>query len=147
MNLHYEGAESVDGTPEQVFAFLSDPNRVGPCLPDVQSIEVKDATHFDAVVKVAVGLVRGKFKYKVELQPDQAANAVVVKASGGGLGSAVDMAARADLAAAGAGTELRWTADGTARGPVATVGGRVLDAQAEKLISQLFKNIRTALDT
>ena len=29
------------------------------------------------------------------------------------------------------------------RGPVAAVGGRVLDAQAQKLIAQTFANVRT----
>ena len=32
-----------------------------------------------------------------------------------------------------------------ARGPVAAVGGRVLDAQAQKLIAQTFANVRERL--
>jgi uncharacterized protein len=31
------------------------------------------------------------------------------------------------------------------RGPIAAVGGRVLDAQAKRLIEQTFANVRTQL--
>jgi carbon monoxide dehydrogenase subunit G len=33
------------------------------------------------------------------------------------------------------------------RGPVAAVGGRVLDAQAKKLIAQTFANVRAKLSS
>ena len=44
------------------------PQKVGHCLPDVVDVTVHDPTHFDAVVKVGVGPVRGKFKFKFELR-------------------------------------------------------------------------------
>ena len=34
-------------------------------------VTVQDPTHFDAVVRVGVGPVRGKFKFKFELVPDR----------------------------------------------------------------------------
>ena len=37
---------------------------------------------------------------------------------------------------------LNWTGVAEVRGPVAAVGGRVLDAQAQKLITQTFANVR-----
>ena len=56
------------------------------------------------------------------------------------------MTAGADLADAGAGTTLlKWSGQAEARGPVAAVGGRVLDAQAQKLITQAFGNVRQQL--
>ena len=59
-----------------------------------------------------------------------------MKISGGGFGSAVDLTAGADIVDAGDGTTmLNWSGEAEARGPVAAVGGRVLDAQAQKLIA------------
>ena len=40
---------------------------------------------------------------------------------------------------------MSWKGTGEVRGPVAAVGGRVLDAQAQKLIAQTFANIRAKL--
>ena len=58
---------------------------------------VHDRTHFDAIVKVGVGPVRGKFKFKFELLPDAPARRMDMKISGGGFGSAMDLTAGADV--------------------------------------------------
>ena len=147
MNLQYNGQEQIPADPEKVWAFVSDPEKVGRCLPDVLEVNVHDPAHFDAVVKVGVGPVRGRFTFKFELQPDQAARTMKMKISGGGFGSAVDLTAGADIipGADPGTTTLNWNGTAIMRGPVAAVGGRVLDAQALKLIAQTFANVRDQL--
>lgn len=146
MNLEYAGEEKISAGPDKVWAFVTDPDKVGHCMPEVKEVTVQDPTHVDAVVQVAVGPVRGKFKLKVELMPRPADRRVEMKISGGGFGSAVDLNAGADVVDAGDGmTLLKWSGQAVARGPVAAVGGRVLDAQARKLIEQAFANVRQQL--
>jgi len=146
MNLQYSGEERIPVSPDVVWAFVTDPEKVARCMPEVIDVTVHDPTHVEAVVQVAVGPVRGKFKLKVELQPDPARRRIDLKISGGGFGSAVDMTAGADVVDAGDGTTiLKWSGQAVARGPVAAVGGRVLDAQAQKLITQAFGNVRQQL--
>ena len=146
MNLEYSGEERIPVSPDVVWAFVTDPEKVARCMPEVIDVTVHDPTHVEAVVQVAVGPVRGKFKLKVELQPDPARRRIDLKISGGGFGSAVDMTAGADVVDAGDGTTiLKWSGQAVARGPVAAVGGRVLDAQAQKLITQAFGNVRQQL--
>ena len=148
MNLQYNGEEQIPAGQDTVWAFVRDPERIGRCLPDVQTVTVHDPTHFDAVVGVALGPVRGKFKFRFELQPDEAARRMNMKIAGGGFGSAVDLTAAADiLPGDGSSTVLRWDGSAVMRGPVAAVGGRVLDAQARKLITQTFGNVREQLTT
>lgn len=142
MKLSYSGQEKVQAPPSAVWAFVQDPERVARCLPDVQEVVVHDQTHMDATVQVGVGMVRGKFKFKIEVLPDEPQGRVNVKVQGGGLGSVVDLTAGANVVDNGDGTTtLDWTGDATMRGPVATVGGRLLDAQAQKLISKTFENM------
>src|SRR5262245_15001406 len=69
VNLQYTGEEKIPAGPDTVWAFVTDPDKVGHCFPDVVGVTVKDPTHFDAIVKVGVGPVRGKFTMKVELVP------------------------------------------------------------------------------
>ena len=146
MNLQYNGEEQIPVGQDKVWSFVTDPEKVGRCFPDVVDVTVQDDKHFDAVVSVGVGPVRGKFKLKVELMPDDAKHRLDMKVSGGGFGSAVDMTAGADIVDAGAGrTTLKWTGQAVARGPIAAVGGRVLDAQAQKLIGQAFAAVRERL--
>ena len=145
MNLQYSGQEQIPADPATVWAFVNDAEKVGHCLPDVIQVTVRDPTHFDAIVGVGVGPVRGRFTFKVELQPDEATRRMNMKIAGGGLGSAVDLTAGADILPAGEGTTLNWSGSAVMRGPVAAVGGRVLDAQAKKLIAQTFANVRGKL--
>ena len=146
MNLQYTGEEKIPAGFATVWAFVTNPAKVGGCFPDVIDVTVQDATHFEAIVKVGVGPVRGKFKMKVELLPDASRRRLDMKISGGGFGSAVDMTAGADISDAGGGaTLLKWSGQAEARGPIAAIGGRVLDAQAQKLITEAFGNVRQQL--
>jgi uncharacterized protein len=146
MNLQHTGEEKIPAGLDTVWAFVTDPDKVGHCLPDVVNVAVHDSTHVEAVVKVGVGPVRGKFTLKVELVPSPSKRRIDMKISGGGFGSAVDLTSGADLVDAGDGTTLlKWSGQVEARGPIAAVGGRVLDAQAQKLIAQAFGNVRQQL--
>jgi carbon monoxide dehydrogenase subunit G len=148
VKLQYNGREQITAGADTVWAFVTDPEKVGSCLPELDELTVHDATHFDAVVRVGVGPVRGKFRFKVEMTPDPAARRINLTISGGGLGSAVDLTAGADVVDTGAGsTTLNWDGAAVMRGPVAAVGGRVLDAQAQKLIAQTFAKVRDTLST
>jgi carbon monoxide dehydrogenase subunit G len=148
VNLQYSGEEHIPAGIDRVWTFVTDPEKVGRCFPNVVDVVVQDRTHFDAVVQVGLGPVRGTLKLKIELLPDVAKRRLDMKVSGGGFGSAVDMTAGADIVDAGANaTTLKWTGQALARGPIATVGGRVLDAQAQKLISQAFATVRERLTT
>lgn len=145
MNLQFSGNEVISRSKSDVWNFVNDPNNVAPCLPDVIDYHINDARNFDATVGVAVGPVRGKFKFKIALDPQSDGEHLNLKISGGALGSVVDVAADADITGDTTATALDWTANASVRGPVATVGGRVLQAQAQRIIGETFSNIKTRL--
>jgi uncharacterized protein len=146
VNLQNSGEEKIPVGPDTVWTFVTDPEKVGRCFPDLVDVTVQDSTHLEAVVKVGVGPVRGKFKLKVELLPAPSKRRIDMKMSGGGFGSIVDLTAGADLVDAGDGTTLlTWSGQAEARGPIAAVGGRVLDAQAQNLIARAFGIVRQQL--
>ena len=146
VKLQYSGQERIAATPDVVWGFVTEPEKIMTCVPELIEGTVRDPSHFEAVVRVAVGPVRGRFTFKFEMQPDPAARRMQMRISGGGFGSAVDMTAASDVAAApDDATLLNWSGEAIMRGPVAAVGGRVLDAQAKKLITQTFANVRERL--
>jgi hypothetical protein len=142
VNLEWHGHEEVGTSKAQLWAFISDPKSVADCVPDLVEAVVEDATHFDAIVSVGVGPVRGKFKLKIELEPQSDGNRMNMKISGGGLGSTVDLLAGADLTDHGATTSLDWTGTATMRGKIASLAGRVIDAQAQRVITTTFANVK-----
>lgn len=145
MNLHWNGQESIPAPKADVWRFINDPRNIASCLPDVVDVDVHDEHTFDATVQVAVGPVRGKFKFKIALLPQPGERHMDMKISGGGFGSVVDLVAGADVSGDERNTTLDWQGDATMRGPLATVGGRVLDAQAQRVISTTFANVKARM--
>lgn len=146
MDLQWNGQERITAGKETVWAFINDPAKIASCLPEVQQTNVIDAHSFDATVGVALGPVRGKFKFKIALEPRADGNHMDMKVSGGGLGSVVDLVARADLTAeSDSMTVLDWKGTASLRGPIATVGGRVVDTQARRVIGTTFENVKNRL--
>jgi hypothetical protein len=66
---------------------------------------------------------------------------------GGGMGSGINMSAKLFLEDLEdqQGTLLKWTCDVVVSGPIATIGGRLIDGQARKITQQVFENIQNAL--
>jgi len=145
MDLQWNGQERIAASKDAVWSFINDPAKIASCLPDVQSTQVIDAHTFNATVGVALGPVRGKFQFKIALEPDAGGSHMDMKISGGGLGSVVDLVAGADLSTDGDTTILDWKGTASLRGPIATIGGRVVDAQSKKVIETTFENVRKQL--
>jgi uncharacterized protein len=132
---------------ERVWAFLMDPNEVGSCGPGVESIEVVDETHFRARAKVGVGFITAKFVVDLEMAEQDAPNRAVIKAHGQAPGSAVDAVATMALSDTSDGaTSMDWTADVAIAGTLASVGARLIEGTANKLIGQSFECIRAKVE-
>jgi len=145
--MQFSGTVDIKAPREKVWAFLIDPNQVGSCGPGVESIEVVDATHFRARAKVGVGFISAKFVVDLELAETDAPNRAVIKAHGQAPGSAVDATATMLLRDGdGGAATMDWSADVTISGTLASVGARLIDGTANKMIGQSFDCIRTKLE-
>ncbi|HSK51847.1 MAG TPA: carbon monoxide dehydrogenase subunit G, partial [Clostridia bacterium] len=132
---------------DKVWAFLIDPNQVGSCGPGVESIEVVDDTHFKATAKVGVGFISARFVVNMEMAELAAPDRALIKAHGQAPGSAVDATATMHLSDAGPeSTRMDWSADVTIAGTLASVGARLIEGTANKMIGQTFDCIRTRLE-
>ncbi|HET8786930.1 MAG TPA: carbon monoxide dehydrogenase subunit G [Candidatus Limnocylindrales bacterium] len=145
--MHFEGTVQINAPRDRVWAFVIDPNEVGQCGPGVESIEVIDDTHFKATAKVGVGFISARFVVNLEFVDLDAPNAATIKAHGQAPGSAVDADARMQLSDAdGGGTTMDWSADVNIAGTLASVGARLIEGTANKMISQTFDCMRTKLE-
>ncbi|MBE3595660.1 MAG: carbon monoxide dehydrogenase subunit G [Hydrogenibacillus sp.] len=142
----YEGEFTIEQPREKVWDFITDANKVGPCVPDLIELNVENANRFSSRVKVGVGPIRGKFDLAVELSEVEPGSVMAMTVKGGGMGSGVDMKAEATLSDVEGGTLLKWRADTSISGPIASLGGRLIDNEARKIIEKVFANLKTALD-
>jgi uncharacterized protein len=145
--MKFAGTVDIAAPRDKVWAFVIDPNQVGQCGPGVESIEVVDATHFKATAKVGIGFISARFVVNMEMAeltpPDQA----LIKAHGQAPGSAVDATARMNLSdGPDGGTTMDWSADVAIAGSLASLGARLIEGTANKMIGQTFACMKSKLE-
>jgi uncharacterized protein len=145
--MQFSGSTEIDAPRDRVWAFIIDPEQVGSCGPGVEGIDVIDATHYRARAKVGLGVISARFAVDLELVETQEPDRAVIKASGQAPGSAVEATGEMRLSGPEAGpTTMSWTADVAILGTLASVGNRMIEGTADKLISQAFGCIRAKLE-
>jgi carbon monoxide dehydrogenase subunit G len=145
--MQFAGTVDIAAPRDKVWAFVIDPNQVVQCGPGVESIEVIDDTHFKATAKVGIGFISARFIVNMEMAelspPDQA----LIKAHGQAPGSAVDATARMTLTdGPDGGTTMDWSADVAIAGSLASLGARLIEGTANKMIGQTFDCMKTKLE-
>ncbi len=146
--MHFEGSVPIKASREKVWAFVIDPDQVGQCGPGVEKIEVVDDTHFKAVAKVGIGFISARFHVNMEFAETEPPDRAVIKAHGQAPGSAVDATAQMHLSdGEDGGTVMDWSADVNLSGTLASVGARLIEGTANKMIGQTFECMRTKLES
>jgi carbon monoxide dehydrogenase subunit G len=146
--MQFEGTFEVDAPRDRVWAFIIDPQQVGQCGPGVESIEVIDDRRFKATAKVGIGFISARFVVDLEFVDVDEPNQATIKAHGQAPGSAVDGTAQIRLSdGASGGTRMDWSATVNISGTLASVGARLIDGTANKMIGQTFDCMKAKLET
>jgi uncharacterized protein len=131
-----------------VWEFLMDPNRVGPCMPGFQAVEVVDDRTFKARVGVGIAAIKATFNLDVtmvELMPPAHAR---VTAHGVAPISAVDVESVMNLSDAGnETTTMEWSAHVVVSGTLASLGARMMNGVAQKMTAQFFNCLQEKLES
>jgi carbon monoxide dehydrogenase subunit G len=145
--MQFQGTVSILAPRDRVWAFLMDPDQVGGCGPGVESIEVIDADHFKAKAKVGIGFISARFTVEMTVAERVEPDLAVLKAHGQAPGSAVDATATMALTGPAEGpTTMEWSADVAISGTLASVGARMIEGTADRMIGQTFACIRAKLE-
>jgi carbon monoxide dehydrogenase subunit G len=145
--MQFQGTVEIAAPRARVWAFLMDPNQVGGCGPGVETVEVVDDDHFKAKAKVGVGFISARFVVDMRVAERNEPDLAILKAHGQAPGSAVDATADMRLSGPPEGpTTMAWSADVAIAGTLASVGGRLIEGTAHKMIGQTFDCIRAKLE-
>jgi uncharacterized protein len=145
--MQFSGTVQIAVPRDRVWTFLMDPNQVGSCGPGVESIDVIDEDHFKAKAKVGIGFISARFVVDMTVAEREEPELAVLKAHGQAPGSAVDATANMRLSGPPEGpTTMDWSADVAIAGTIASVGARLIEGTANKMIGQTFDCVRTKLD-
>ncbi len=145
MAIKFAGAFEVRGTPEDVYDFLTDPNRFAPLLPEFQGVSVHDAEHFTVKVNVGISYIKGVADVKMHLAESNRPRRAQYKGQGSVAGGNVSMVAAFDLAVAGEGTRVAWEGEAQVFGRLASVAGGLLEPLGKKQVQRLIDGLQSAL--
>jgi len=145
--MRFEGAQTIQATREQVWAFIMAPDKVGPCAPGFKRVEITDARHFKAYVGVGIAAIKATFALDVQLTGLDEPNHATAKAHGVAPASAVDVSGEMHLSDAGDdSTTMTWSADVIVSGTLASLGARLMQSTVHKLTAQFFQCFKENLE-
>ena len=139
LNNDFEVAAPVD----LVWAVLTDVERIAPCLPGAQLLEI-EGDEFRGVVKIKVGPITAQYKGAASFsERDDVGHRAVLRAEGRDTRGAGNAAAdiTAELEATDIGTKVTVTTDLTVTGKVAQFGRGVMADVSKKLMGQFADNL------
>ncbi len=145
--MRLEGSTAVRVPRERAFAFFLDPNALSSCIDDPHTVEVLDADHFRGTIRTGVGAIKGNFSWTATMVERASPGRAQIRVHGSGMGSGFDIDATVEFLDAAGATNVRWRADVTMGGPIATIGARLLQGAIDKKTAAFFENARKRLES
>ena len=146
--MRLEGTTNIRAPRDQVWAFVTDANKVSECAPGVQSVEIVTPDQkFRVVASVGFGSVKATFVTDIEWLELDAPNRAKMKAHGKASGSAMDAISEMKLADGRDGsTDMKWTADVTVVGSIASLAARLMGSVTQKLTGEFFNCMKKNIE-
>jgi uncharacterized protein len=140
--VNVSGTKEFDASRMTVWSVLNDPAQMAQLMPGVESFEIKDDRHWQAKVKIPLGLGGLKMTIDFEKLEEREPEFASLNAKGNGVGALMNMTTRFTLNEDGERTSMDWAADVKIAGPVGSMGQRVL----QPIVNQQVANVLTALE-
>ena len=145
MAIKFSGEFEVKRTPEEVYDFLTDPQKFAPLLPELKGVAVQDPTHFTVKVNVGISYIKGVADVKMELIQSQRPSRAQYKGQGSVAGGNVSMIASFDLSPNADGTKVAWQGEAQVFGRLTSVAGGLLEPLGKKNVQKLIDGLQAAL--
>jgi molybdenum cofactor cytidylyltransferase len=146
--MRFEGRVTIRAPQDVVWRFLTDPEQVSQCAPGVEKVEIVEPNHrFRATASVGFGSVRARFVTDAEWTDVEPPTRARMKVHGTAPGSAVDAVSEMALASAdGQGTELRWSAEVSVVGTIASLAARLMGSVTQTLTEAFFEKVKSRIE-
>ena len=140
--MNVEGVKQFEAPREVVWSVIDDPAQMAGLMPGVAGFEIKDERHWQARVKIPLGLGGLKMTIDFEKLEERPPEYASLHAKGSGVGALMNMKTEFTLTGEGGRTTMHWAADVRIAGSVGSMGQRVL----QPIINQQVGNELSALE-
>lgn len=139
------GTINLPAPPEEVWSLLTDASRLSRLLPGCERLEPDGHDRYKAAVKFGIAAITGKYAGTLEFAEKKPPHSLVLKMDGKGLPGFVKGEGRIQLVPKGTETELTYSGEAQVGGVIASVGQRMIDAAARKIVQQFFDSAKAEL--
>lgn len=137
-----EGTKQFEASRAVVWSVIDDPAQMAGLMPGVESFEIADERHWQAKVKVPLGLGGLRMTIDFEKLEERPLEYASMRAKGKGVGALMTMTTQFTLSGEGDRTSMAWEADVKIAGPVGSMGQRVL----QPIVNQQVGHVLDALE-
>ncbi|MEO0974879.1 MAG: carbon monoxide dehydrogenase subunit G [Pseudomonadota bacterium] len=145
--MEIKGSSVIAADRQKVWDGLNDPEILRQSIPGCESLEPAGENKFTATVVTAIGPIKAKFNYQIELRDLNPPNSYVI--TGSGSAGAMGMAkgnVNVTLSDDPGGTRLDYQVDADISGKIAQLGSRLIESTAGVLSGQFFSRFSQLLD-
>lgn len=138
----------VQASPDAVWAFLLEPERISPCIPGCEELAVEHPGRYRAVIKVQVGPIGAAFRVVVEVTEQQAPSFLraVIRGEEGTRASVLTAHNELHLRPLdGSGTEISYSSEVSVVGRLGKFGLGVMQKKARTLGGEFAERLRAAI--
>jgi carbon monoxide dehydrogenase subunit G len=144
--LEFSGKERFEQDADRVFAVVTDLGLLAQNIPDLVSYELVSDQRLKCVVRPGFSFLRMTMKTEIDLIGDPAARSADLRVRSQGIGASMEIESRLQVAEAGPGSVLNWSARVVkTTGLVATVSPDLVRAAAEQVIRAGWQRVRERL--
>jgi carbon monoxide dehydrogenase subunit G len=134
------GSVVLPGAPEDVWNLLTDPRRLVKCLPGAETLEPDGIDRYRVVVKFGIAAISGNYSGTIELKDKNPPRSLRLRMEGKGTPGFVTGEGKLDISEHGGKTQLDYAGEAQVGGLIASVGQRMIEATAKKIVQQFFAN-------
>ena len=142
--MEFSGDFTVDGTPEELWKYFTDPDILSDCAPGCESMELRGSSELIAELAVGVGSVKPSFDVEAVVTECDKPRKLEIKGAGEASRNSFEVVAWQELHDNGDGTTtVTWEADAEVSGIIASMGERALGSVADNLIDDFFRDLES----
>ncbi len=145
--MKFEGSKQVDTGTENVWKFITTPENMAQCMPDVQSYNVVDDKTINAKLKVGIGFIKEIFDSVISFSVVEEGKKLLITVNSKGKSNTATIKIDASLEGNEQNTTLKWNVDAMMAGKLASIGQRYIQKVSDKIIEQAFVCMTKKLST
>lgn len=140
--MEFSGEFTVDGTPDELWRYFTDPEILKDCAPGCNKMELVSPSHIVAGLAVGVGSVKPSFDVDGIVTVCDRPHRLEIKASGEASRNSFQATASQQLHDNGDGTTtVEWEAEAEISGIIASMGERAIGSVTKSLVDEFFQDL------